>query len=545
MPTIDAAPTAGELYKYGNYDNDWPASRDATSASNRNIGEYSATATKVRARQQSGSPSNIRYYVNRSFMCFDISGVTSTPSSATLNIHGYNYSGADQLDIIIIKADTAYMDLTTDVNTPDFDDLTGFVAGSTMAGNVTDYSSEIVSWSLTSYNTITLNAAALADMAALSVFKIAIVGYDYDYLNDIPADGVNISTGMYYGPTTGKTPYIDYVAGAPADPPDITSIYPARDLIGGGVSVTITGTDFINGATVTIGGVAATSVVFVSATELTAVAPAGTVGQKDVVVTNPDTQDDTLVNGFTYVNAYANKIIGIDATPSGGGSGTEYSADTDGYVTYQYDSWSTVHGASVGTLAVSDEDFAGPFVRGAPGGYWGPDTYQITRLFMAFDSSGISSGNPLASATLKLYGYNYPGSSYIYNGYIVLRATKPSLSTNLVVADFNNMVVGDPYSSQTTTFSDIGYFSITLNTSALEDLESLSTFKLAIVDYAYDYSNVDPGGIQGQVHFWMQVYMRDYGTSRTPKIEYILASEPGYSKVIEIAQADIFEINDA
>ena len=62
----------------------------------------------------------------------------------------------------------------------------------------------------------------------------------------------------------------------------------------------ISGSDFQSGATVTIGGAAATSVVFVSATELTAVTPAGTAGARDVVVTNPDAQADTLTGGFMY-----------------------------------------------------------------------------------------------------------------------------------------------------------------------------------------------------------------------------------------------------
>jgi len=83
--------------------------------------------------------------------------------------------------------------------------------------------------------------------------------------------------------------------------PTVASISPSFGTTGGGTAVTITGADFTSGATVTIGGVAATGVTFVNATSITATSPAGTAGAKDVVVTNPDTQIGTLTSGFTYV----------------------------------------------------------------------------------------------------------------------------------------------------------------------------------------------------------------------------------------------------
>jgi hypothetical protein len=69
----------------------------------------------------------------------------------------------------------------------------------------------------------------------------------------------------------------------------------------GGTSVTITGTGFVATPTVTFGGTAATSVTWVSATSLTCVTPAGSIGVVNVVVTNPDTQTGTDTNCFTYV----------------------------------------------------------------------------------------------------------------------------------------------------------------------------------------------------------------------------------------------------
>jgi len=71
-------------------------------------------------------------------------------------------------------------------------------------------------------------------------------------------------------------------------PPTVTSIFPRAGSSAGGTPITITGTNFAPGASVTIGGAAATSVVVSSLTSLTAVTGArSTTGAADVVVTKP------------------------------------------------------------------------------------------------------------------------------------------------------------------------------------------------------------------------------------------------------------------
>ena len=83
-------------------------------------------------------------------------------------------------------------------------------------------------------------------------------------------------------------------------PPTLTRVEPNNDMVDGGATVRIIGEDFQDGATVTIGGNAASNVDFVSPTELMVKAPAGVAGSADIVVTNPDGKSDTLVAGFTY-----------------------------------------------------------------------------------------------------------------------------------------------------------------------------------------------------------------------------------------------------
>jgi formylglycine-generating enzyme required for sulfatase activity len=86
----------------------------------------------------------------------------------------------------------------------------------------------------------------------------------------------------------------------PAPAPTVSSVSPASGSTLGGTAITITGANLTGASSVTVGGVAATSVVVVSPTSITAVTPAGTDGAKTVAVTTAGGMA-TLTNGFTYV----------------------------------------------------------------------------------------------------------------------------------------------------------------------------------------------------------------------------------------------------
>ena len=106
-----------------------------------------------------------------------------------------------------------------------------------------------------------------------------------------------------------------YVSGAL---PTVTSVSPNSGSTLGGTAVTITGTNFAAGATVTFGGTAATNVVVVNSTTITATAPAGSAGAVTVTVTNPGAQSGSLTNGYTYA-AVPTAPSGL--TAGGGGPG--------------------------------------------------------------------------------------------------------------------------------------------------------------------------------------------------------------------------------
>lgn len=82
--------------------------------------------------------------------------------------------------------------------------------------------------------------------------------------------------------------------------PTITSLDVSSGSTSGGTAITITGTGFKNGCTVTFGGDAATSIVVVSGTSITCVTPAHAAGAVDVVITNVDGKAVTSSSAYTY-----------------------------------------------------------------------------------------------------------------------------------------------------------------------------------------------------------------------------------------------------
>ena len=107
-----------------------------------------------------------------------------------------------------------------------------------------------------------------------------------------------------------------------AAPPRITGISPSSGPSTGGTRVSLTGSGFEPGATVSFGGVAASGVTVVDAGHLSATAPAHAVGVVDMEVSNPSGSRTTLSGGFTYEKAPAPVLTGVapGSGPTRGGS---------------------------------------------------------------------------------------------------------------------------------------------------------------------------------------------------------------------------------
>ncbi len=110
------------------------------------------------------------------------------------------------------------------------------------------------------------------------------------------AGGVTVTVTNPGGQSGSLASAFTYIA-----PPTVSSVAPNSGLPAGGTAVTITGTNFAAGATVTFGGTAATNVVVVSSTSITATTPAGSAGAVTVTVTNSNGLSGSLASGFTYV----------------------------------------------------------------------------------------------------------------------------------------------------------------------------------------------------------------------------------------------------
>ena len=106
----------------------------------------------------------------------------------------------------------------------------------------------------------------------------------------------------------------------PPAPPTLSSVSPISGPTAGGTVLTLTGTQFVTGATVSVGGVAATSVNVASSTSITATAPAHAAGAVNVVVTNPDGQSATLNNAYTYIAPPTLSSVSPTSGPIAGGT---------------------------------------------------------------------------------------------------------------------------------------------------------------------------------------------------------------------------------
>ncbi len=142
-----------------------------------------------------------------------------------------------------------------------------------------------------------------------------------------PFSGVQITSFDLAFSTSNSSPIGDFTfvsfgianAAAPVTTPTVTGISPSSGPTTGSTSVTITGSNFTGTTGVTIGGSSATGVTVVNDTTITATTPAGTVGAKDVVVTNAS-GSGTGTGLFTYVAAPTVTGISPSSGPATGGT---------------------------------------------------------------------------------------------------------------------------------------------------------------------------------------------------------------------------------
>lgn len=168
--------------------------------------------------------------------------------------------------------------------------------------------------------------------------------------------------------------------------PTISSVTPSSGPTGGSTTITIVGTGFFGGGSVsavsgvTVGGVSATSVSVASDTSLTAVTPSGTAGAQNVVVTTPG--GPSAASSFTYL---ATPTISALSPASGSNAGGTFVTVTG--TGFLAGGASAITGVTVGGAAATSIDnvTATSFTMVTPAGTNGAQNVIVTT------TAGVSS----------------------------------------------------------------------------------------------------------------------------------------------------------
>ncbi len=141
--------------------------------------------------------------------------------------------------------------------------------------------------------------------------------------------------------------------------PTLTSVAPATVVTGSGATVTLTGTNFVPGSAVLMGG-SSVPTVYVSATQLTAAVPAGApVGSLAVAVSNPAPNGGTTAAKTLTVANSAPTLSGL--SPSSAIVGSAATSVTLSGTGFQAGSQVSVNGSPVSTVFVSGTQLAASF----------------------------------------------------------------------------------------------------------------------------------------------------------------------------------------
>ena len=210
--------------------------------------------------------------------------------------------------------------------------------------------------------------------------------------------------------------------------PSVTSVAPNSGTTAGGTSVTITGTNFAAGATVTFGGTAATNVVVVSGTSITATTPAGSAGPVTVTVTVSG-QSGSLASGFTYVATPTMTSLSPNTGTTAGGTSVTITGTN-------FASGATVtFGATAATNVVVVSGTS--ITATTPAGTAGPVTVTVT---VSGQSGSLTNGFTYVAPTSITYvqGNSATPQSSATTVSVTFTAAQQSGDLNVIVVGWNN-----------------------------------------------------------------------------------------------------------
>lgn len=241
-------------------------------------------------------------------------------------------------------------------------------------------------------------------------------------------------------------------------PPSVRAVTPRGGDVGGGNTVTVYGTGFVTGSTgVDFGANPATGVTVLSATKLTAVAPAGAAGMVDVTVTTPEgTSATSAADQYVYGPPTVTAVTPNTGPPAGGNTVT---ISGSGFVAGARVQFGSGHRSPSVTFLSGTE-----LQAVAPAGSAG---HAHVRVSTAGGTSAVASGN--------LYVYAEPltvgPTGSLLSGTVSLHATSGfRAQSGEATVDFEYSLHGrDTWQPACEAVSDTTSFSCSWNTASVPD----------------------------------------------------------------------------
>ena len=264
--------------------------------------------------------------------------------------------------------------------------------------------------------------------------------------------------------------------------PAVSSISPRAGLPAGGTTVTITGSNFIAASAVYFGSSPASSFTVVSATQITAVSPAGTQGSMlDITVTTPvGTSSTSSSDLYLYEGAPSVTAISPNAGVLAGGTtvvitgtnftetmGVSFGANFSSSVTVNSPTQITAiaPAGAEGTINVRVTTPVGTSVIVPAAQY----TYEgVPTVTQVFPNAGL----PAGSTSVQIAGTNFtdatavyfgstPATSFTVNSGVLITAVSPAGTQGNIV----DITVTTPVGTSTTSSADLyayeGYPTVT------------------------------------------------------------------------------------
>jgi len=224
--------------------------------------------------------------------------------------------------------------------------------------------------------------------------------------------------------------------------PTVTGISPSAGPLAGGMSITLTGTNFSGATVVYVGGVAVSSFTMVSSTSITTTTPAESAGTVDViVVTAGGPSAASSSDHFTYVAAPTVTGVSPSAGPTAGGTtvtitGTNLSnATAVSFGGTAATSFTLVSSTTI--TAVSPGGSAGGVnvtvtTAGGTSATSGSDVFTYVTA-PTVSVVGPSSGSTAGGTAVTLGGSNLSGATAVYFGTVAATSFTVISSTSISV----------------------------------------------------------------------------------------------------------------